>query len=48
MEKAVVKSPQDMGNRALKLVNSRRIMRRVTEKQKHQLNMHHVQKEAAW
>lgn len=45
MAKAVVKSSQEMGNLALRLVNSRNSMRRVTQKQKHHVNMHHVQKE---
>lgn len=45
MAKAVVKSSQEMGTFALRVVNSRRSMRRVTQKQKHQVNMHHVQRE---
>lgn len=45
MAKAVVKSSQEMGNLALRLVNSRRRMRKVTQKQKHHVNIHHVQKE---
>lgn len=45
MAKAVVKSSQEMGNLVLRLVNSRKTMRKVTQKQKHHVNMHHVQKE---
>jgi len=45
MAKAVVKSSQEMGNWALRLVSSRTSMRMETQKQKHQVNMHHVQKE---
>lgn len=44
MAKAVVKSSQEMGSFALTVVNSRKSMTRVTQKQKHQVNMHHVQK----
>lgn len=45
MAKAVVKSSQEMGSLALMLVNSRMSTSKVTQKQKHQVNMHHVQKE---
>lgn len=45
MAKAVVKSSQEMGSFELRLVNSRTRMMRVTEKQKHQENMHHDQNE---
>lgn len=46
MAKAVVKSFQEMGNLALRVVNSRNSMRRVMQKQKHHVNMHQVQKES--
>lgn len=43
MAKAVVKSSQEMGSLALREVTSRRRMSRVTQKQKHHVNMHQVQ-----
>lgn len=46
MANAVVKSSQEMGSLELRLVNSRTRIRRVTQKQKHHVNMHHVQKES--
>lgn len=45
MANAVVKSSQEMGSLELRLVNSRTRIRMVTQKQKHHVNMHHVQKE---
>lgn len=45
MAKAQVKSSQEMGNFALRLVNSKMSMSKVTQKQKHHVNMHHVQKD---
>lgn len=45
MAKALVKSSQEMGSLALRVVNSRKSMSKVTMKQKHQVNIHHVQKE---
>ncbi len=45
MAKAVVKSLQDIGNLALKLVSSRINMRNVTQKQKHHENIHQIQKD---
>lgn len=45
MAKAVVKSLQEMGNFVWRPVNSSKSMRKVTQKQKHQVNIHHVQKE---
>lgn len=44
MAKAVVKSSQEMGSLEWRLVNSRRSMRMVTLKQKHHVNIRHVQK----
>ena len=46
MANAVVKSSQEMGSFELRLVNSRTRIRMVTQKQKHHVNMHHVQKES--
>lgn len=46
MANAVVKSSQEMGSLELRLVNSRTRIRKVTQKQKHHVNMHHVQKES--
>lgn len=43
-ENAEVKSPQDRGSFSVRLVNSTISMKMVTQKQKHQENMHHVQK----
>lgn len=45
MAKAQVKSSQEMGSFELTLKNSMMRMRRVTQKQKHHVNMHHVQKD---
>ena len=45
MEKADVKSFQEMGILVWSVDNSRPRMSRVTQKQKHQVNMHQVQKE---
>lgn len=45
MANAVVKSSQEMGSLELRLVNSRTRIRMVMQKQKHHVNMHHVQKE---
>lgn len=45
MAKAVVKSSQEIGSFTPRPKNSRTRMRKVTQKQKHQVNMHHVQKE---
>ncbi|KAF3846478.1 hypothetical protein F7725_003556 [Dissostichus mawsoni] len=47
MAKAAVKSSQEIGNLELRLKNSRKSMRKVTQKHKHQVNMHHVQKDSA-
>lgn len=44
MAKEVVKSSQEMGSLEWRLVNSRRSMRMVTQKQKHHVNIRHVQK----
>lgn len=46
MANAVVKSSQEMDSLELRLVNSRTRIRMVTQKQKHHVNMHHVQKES--
>lgn len=46
MEKAAVKSLQEMGIFALRPKSSRMSMRNVKVKQKHQLNMHQTQKDA--
>lgn len=46
MANAVVRSSQEMGSLELRLVNSRTRIRTVTQKQKHHVNMHHVQKES--
>ncbi|KAI4822569.1 hypothetical protein KUCAC02_008106 [Chaenocephalus aceratus] len=47
MANAAVKSSQEIGNLELRLKNSRKSMRKVTQKHKHQVNMHHVQKDSA-
>lgn len=44
IEKAEVKSTHERGSFGARLVSSRMRMRMVTLKQKHQENMHHVQK----
>lgn len=46
MANAQVKSSQEMGSFELRLKNSMMSMRRVMQKQKHQVNMHHVQKDS--
>lgn len=43
MAKAVVKSSQEMGTRAWRVVNSMMRMKRVTKQQKTQVNMHQAQ-----
>lgn len=44
MANAQVKSSQEIGSLALSVVNSKKRMRIVTQKQRHQVNIHHVQK----
>lgn len=46
MANAEVKSSQEMGRTELKLLNSRTRIRMVAQKQKHHVNMHHLQKES--